>query len=96
MVLQLECSTAEYSDFINSTIVYIDLTCAPAQLGLSILRNDEYHLFQFQGDGAAAWAKTEASASFWPIGDATAPGTPSTHRLPNHPAPVDVGVVLGE
>ena len=47
-----------------------------------------------RGGGAAAWAKTEASASFWPIADAPAPGISGTHQLPTHPAPVDVGVVF--
>ena len=49
-----------------------------------------------QGDDAAAWAKTEASASFWTIADATAPGFPSTHQPhPTRPR-LTTGVVLGD
>ena len=47
-----------------------------------------------RGGGVAAWAKTEALASFWTIDDVTAPGIPSTHQLSTHQAPVDVGVVF--
>ena len=63
--------------------------------GASTGRSDQHHPFHPRGGGAAAWAKTEASASFWTIGDVTAPGIYSTPEVPTHPAPVDVGVVLG-
>ena len=36
------------------------------------------------------------SGSFWTIADVTAPGTPSYPPALPHPAPVDVGVVLGD
>ena len=64
-------------------------TNAPAQPGLATSRSDQHYPFHPRGDGAAAWAKTEASASFWTIGDATAPGAKLCSPALPHPAPVD-------
>ena len=64
-------------------------TITPAQPGQALLRSDQHCLFHPRGGGAAAWVETEALASFRPIGDVAAPGTPSTHQPHLHPAPVD-------
>ena len=64
-------------------------------VGAGTDRSDQLNLFHPRGGGAAAWAKTEASASFWTIADATAPGTNSNPSALPHPAPVDGGRDVG-
>ena len=54
-----------------------DYACAA---GAGIDRSDHHYPSLPRGGGAAAWAETEALASFRAIADVTAPGTPSTHQ----------------